>query len=77
MRDIYFWRSANDKHSAQNCAGTRSVDIFLAEIDVGSGLKFSEQNSHKCMLQLQSWQPTITFHNFLRGVRELFLVNSR
>ena len=24
----------------------------------------------KCKLQLQSWQPTITFHNFLRGERE-------
>ena len=46
MRDIYFWRSANDKHSAQNCAGTRSVDIFLAEIDVGSGLKFSQSKIH-------------------------------
>ena len=27
-RDICFWRSANDKNNAQNCAGISSVDLF-------------------------------------------------
>ena len=36
-RDICFWRSANDEHSAPNCTRIGSVDLFL-KIDVGSGL---------------------------------------
>ena len=28
---------------------------------------FTMLNLDKCMLQLQSWQPTVTFHNFLKG----------
>ena len=81
-RDICFWRSANDKHSAPNCARISSVD-FLLEIDVGNGLNcakvysndlffcenraFTALDFEKCMLGLQSWQSAITFHNFLRG----------
>ena len=27
-QDICFWRSVNDEHSAQNCAGIGGVDLF-------------------------------------------------
>ena len=55
------------------------LTIFL-EIDVGGGLHCAKEHGNdlfcrstvhslnlgKCILQLQLWQPTVTFHNFLR-----------
>ena len=64
VRDICSWRLANSEHSAQNCAEIDSVDLFFEDRQ-STALDFRE-----CRLQLQSWQPTITFHNFLMGGRE-------
>ena len=50
-----------------NCAKLYSNDLFFSFGDRAS----TSLNLDKCMLQLQSWQPTITFHNFVkRGGRE-------
>ena len=51
-----------------NCAKVYSNDLYFFGDRVPSTL-----NMGKCMLQLQSWQPTLTFHDFLReGARIIF-----
>ena len=51
-----------------NCAKVYSNDL-LSFFGVRA---FTARNFAKCTFLLQSWQPTITFHNLLRGCKDNF-----